>query len=258
MERIAIVSDIHGNMTAWEAVWKDIQQRGIERIFCLGDLVGKGPQPAEAVDQIRAACEVVVRGNWDELVAVNQDVTDFTWQAERLGADRVAYLASLPFSYELKLSGRDVRFVHASPQSVYHRVQPWDEMNKRLAMFEPPADEAGSGLADVVGYGDVHNAFCSIWMEKCCLIQEAWAIRWMFHKPRTAFLKEKRAKTNRSRLTCSLFGFPMILSRKCRLHSSIKFLHWMLIFVNCVQAFIVDYRSRGKLQYNLHYEDDIL
>ncbi|MCK6076214.1 metallophosphoesterase family protein [Paenibacillus silvae] len=159
MERIAIVSDIHGNMTAWEAVWKDIQQRGIERIFCLGDLVGKGPQPAEAVDQIRAACEVVVRGNWDELVAVNQDVTDFTWQAERLGADRVAYLASLPFSYELKLSGRDVRFVHASPQSVYHRVQPWDEMNKRLAMFEPPADEAGSGMADVVGYGDVHNAF---------------------------------------------------------------------------------------------------
>jgi len=159
MERIAIVSDIHGNMTAWEAVMKDIQHRGLNRIFCLGDLVGKGPQPAEVVDQVRATCEVVIRGNWDELIAVNQDVRDFTWQAERLGADRVSYLASLPFSYEFKLSGRTVRLVHASPQSVYHRVQPWDEMEKRLAMFDPPTDDSEAGAADVVGYGDVHNAF---------------------------------------------------------------------------------------------------
>lgn len=159
MERIAIVSDIHGNMTAWEAVWKDIQRRGVDRIFCLGDLVGKGPQPAEVVDQIRSVCEVVIRGNWDELVAVNQDVVDFTWQAEQLGAERVAYLASLPFSYEFKISGRLVRLVHASPQSVYHRVQPWDDMDRRLAMFDPPTKDSGTGGADIVGYGDVHNAF---------------------------------------------------------------------------------------------------
>ena len=159
MERIAIVSDIHGNMTAWEAVMKDIQHRGVNRIFCLGDLVGKGPQPAEVVDQVRAACEVVIRGNWDELVAINKDVRDFTWQAERLGAERVAYLASLPFSHEFRLSGRIIRLVHASPQSVYHRVQPWDEMHKRLGMFDPPADDSGAGAAEVVGYGDVHNAF---------------------------------------------------------------------------------------------------
>ena len=153
MERIAIVSDIHGNMTAWEAVWKDIQRRGVDRIFCLGDLVGKGPQPAEVVDQIRSVCEVVIRGNWDELVAVNQDVVDFTWQAEQLGAERVAYLASLPFSYEFKISGRLVRLVHASPQSVYHRVQPWDDMDRRLAMFDPPTKDSGTGVADIVGYG---------------------------------------------------------------------------------------------------------
>lgn len=159
MERIAIVSDIHGNMTAWNAVLDNIRHRGITRIFCLGDLVGKGPAPAEAVDSVRTTCEQVIRGNWDELVAVNKDNENFTWQAERLGVDRVAYLANLPFSYELRLSGRTIRLVHASPKSVYHRVQPWDELEQRMAMFDAPEEAAGFGTADIVGYGDVHNAF---------------------------------------------------------------------------------------------------
>ncbi|SHN83498.1 MULTISPECIES: metallophosphoesterase family protein [unclassified Paenibacillus] len=159
MERIAIVSDIHGNMTAWKAVLKDIRSRGLKRIFCLGDLVGKGPDPVQVVDLVRETCEQVIRGNWDELVAVNQDNENFTWQAKRLGKERLAYLESLPFSHQLELSGRTIRLVHASPQSVYHRVQPWDEIEKRLAMFDPPADEPELGMADVVGYGDVHNAY---------------------------------------------------------------------------------------------------
>ncbi|MEO2206239.1 metallophosphoesterase family protein [Paenibacillus pabuli] len=159
MERIAIVSDIHGNMTAWEAVLRDIRSRGIERIFCLGDLVGKGPDPVQVVDRVRETCEYVIRGNWDELVAVNQDNENFTWQAERLGAERLTYLKGLPFSHQFELSGRTIRLVHASPQSVYHRVQPWDEMEKRIAMFDAPADDPDFGEADIVGYGDVHNAY---------------------------------------------------------------------------------------------------
>ncbi|MFK0525875.1 metallophosphoesterase family protein [Paenibacillus illinoisensis] len=159
MERMAIVSDIHGNMTAWEAVLRDIRSRGIERIFCLGDLVGKGPDPVQVVDSVRETCEYVIRGNWDELVAVNQDNENFTWQAARLGAERLAYLKRLPFSHQFELSGRTIRLVHASPQSVYHRVQPWDEMKKRIAMFDAPADHPDLGEADIVGYGDVHNAY---------------------------------------------------------------------------------------------------
>jgi predicted phosphodiesterase len=59
------------------------------------------------------------------------------------------------------MSGRRIRLVHASPQSVYHRVQPWDESAKRLAMFDPLAEESGKVpfAPEVVGYGDVHNAF---------------------------------------------------------------------------------------------------
>lgn len=159
MERIAIVSDIHGNMTAWEAVLNDIRSRGLKRIFCLGDLVGKGPDPIQVVDQVRETCEQVVRGNWDELVAVNQDNENFTWQADKLGQERLDYLANLPFSHQFELSGRTVRLLHASPQSVYHRVQPWDEMDKRIAMFDAPTNEPELGQADILGYGDVHNAY---------------------------------------------------------------------------------------------------
>lgn len=159
MERIAIVSDIHGNMTAWEAVLNDIRSRGLKRIFCLGDLVGKGPDPVQVVDQVRETCEQVVRGNWDELVAVNRDNENFTWQADKLGQERLDYLANLPFSHQFELSGRTVRLLHASPQSVYHRVQPWDEMDKRIAMFDAPANEPELGQADILGYGDVHNAY---------------------------------------------------------------------------------------------------
>ncbi|MDO7907032.1 metallophosphoesterase family protein [Paenibacillus sp. JX-17] len=162
MERIAVVSDIHGNKTAWDAVVADIERRGITRIFCLGDLVGKGPMPAEVVDSIRERAEIVVRGNWDELVTKVQDNINFTWQAERLGEERLMYLLTLPFSYDFRLSGRHIRLLHASPQSVYHRVQPWDEEKLRLAMFDPivtPKDEMEAASPDVVGYGDVHNAY---------------------------------------------------------------------------------------------------
>ena len=163
MQRIAMISDIHGNMPALDAVLADIDKRGINRIICLGDLAGKGPNSVEAVDRIRERCEIVIRGNWDELIG--RKLTDeeiFTWHEERLGADRLHYLAHLPFSYDMEMSGKRIRLVHASPQSVYHRVQPWDSEERKLGMFAN-TPETGKSEEDpkpeVVGYGDVHNVF---------------------------------------------------------------------------------------------------
>ncbi len=53
MDKIAVISDIHGNLPALEAVLADIQQRDIHRIICLGDLVGKGPDSSKAIDIIK-------------------------------------------------------------------------------------------------------------------------------------------------------------------------------------------------------------
>ena len=61
MERIAVISDIHANVVALEAVLEDIKRRKIDRIFCLGDLVMKGASPCEVVDIIREKCEIVVK-----------------------------------------------------------------------------------------------------------------------------------------------------------------------------------------------------
>lgn len=62
MEQIAIISDIHGNIPALTAVLDDIQQRGISRVFCLGDIVGKGPNSDLAVDIIKKIVKSVLWG----------------------------------------------------------------------------------------------------------------------------------------------------------------------------------------------------
>ncbi len=58
MEKIAIISDIHSNITAFKTVLDDIHNRGIKRIFCAGDLVLRGSSPCEVVDIARKECEI--------------------------------------------------------------------------------------------------------------------------------------------------------------------------------------------------------
>ena len=67
-ERIALISDVHGNLTALEAVFADIDARGIRRVFNLGDYVGKGPRGREVVELCRDRCEVNLLGNWDDFL----------------------------------------------------------------------------------------------------------------------------------------------------------------------------------------------
>lgn len=66
MEKIAIISDVHSNITAFKAVIEDIRKRDITRIFCAGDLVLKGSSPCEVLDLAKEKCEVIVRGNAEE------------------------------------------------------------------------------------------------------------------------------------------------------------------------------------------------
>jgi protein phosphatase len=159
MERIAIISDIHGNMPALEAVLLDIEQRGIHRIVCLGDLVGKGPEPAETIDRIREVCEVVVQGNWDLGITYKQDDDNGLWQQSKMGPERLTYLAQLPFAYEFMLSGKLFRLFHASAKSVFHRVKRKASKEERLAMFnntDLTNQTCGQKRPDLIGYADIH------------------------------------------------------------------------------------------------------
>lgn len=79
-ENIAVISDIHGNLEALRTVLDDIDSRGIERIVCLGDNIGYGPNPRECLDLVISRCEWSLMGNHD--YAVIYEPTNFNVGAE--------------------------------------------------------------------------------------------------------------------------------------------------------------------------------
>jgi protein phosphatase len=159
MDAMALISDLHGNLPALEAVLRDIQRRNISRIFCLGDLVGKGPHAEKVVDICRDVCEITIKGNWDDCIVRDTDNPTMRWHQQRLGRERLAYLRQLPQTIEFWMSGRRVRLFHASQESVYYRVRMDDPREKLLAMFTNTAFTGNTVAPDVVGYGDLHCAF---------------------------------------------------------------------------------------------------
>jgi protein phosphatase len=167
LDHIAVISDIHGNVTALEAVIKDIRRRDIKKIFCLGDFVGKGPQPARVMDMCQEVCEQAVMGNWDAITALIEPGVPVSpalqeridWHRSRLGPERLETLARLPFSIDFMLSGRKVRLLHASPQGLFARVFHDDTEAKHQGMFACTENTTGDFTPDVVGYADIHFAF---------------------------------------------------------------------------------------------------
>jgi predicted phosphodiesterase len=78
LDRIAVISDVHGNVTALRAVLADIKARGITRIVNLGDVVGKGPRGSAAIQITRERCAVTARGNRELLYGVYRGTADST------------------------------------------------------------------------------------------------------------------------------------------------------------------------------------
>lgn len=157
LDRIAVISDIHGNLTALEYVLEDIAEHGITRILCLGDLIGKGPLPAECVDRVLSSCESVVKGNWDHLATQWKNRGFMKWHRDQLGPERIEQLYRLPIYLEFLMSGRMVRLCHASPHDLFHRVFIHTEAHERMRLFSPTATSERE--ADVLGYGDIHGAY---------------------------------------------------------------------------------------------------
>jgi diadenosine tetraphosphatase ApaH/serine/threonine PP2A family protein phosphatase len=117
--RIAIFSDIHGNLQALDAVLADIADLGITSMLCLGDLVGYGADPGPCVDRIRALDCVVLLGNHDEVAAANGRLPDYwsdlaietmRYTRSRLSVAQKRFLQKLPLLHE----DGDCVFVHGS------------------------------------------------------------------------------------------------------------------------------------------------
>lgn len=161
LERIALIADVHGNLTALDTVLEDIRRRGITRIVNLGDTAGKGPRGEAAVQRCRAACEVSVRGNWDDFLPSIPDdgPAEMLWWRDELSPSSRAWLGALPLSVDIALSGRRIRLFHASAQSPHVRVHHQHTPEQFSAMFEATEMTGDGPLPDVVGYADIHDAY---------------------------------------------------------------------------------------------------
>ena len=79
--RIALLSDVHGNLPAFQAVLDDIEATGVDERWCLGDLVGYGAQPDECVALAKESCDLTLIGNHDLVVTGKLDIADFSLNA---------------------------------------------------------------------------------------------------------------------------------------------------------------------------------
>jgi predicted phosphodiesterase len=117
---IALLSDVHGNRPAFEAVLDDVDSEGADEIWCLGDLVGYGAQPDECVALARERCNLSLAGNHDLVVTGEIPISDFSrhaataalWTQENITEETLAYLRGLvPADPK-----REPALYHASPR----------------------------------------------------------------------------------------------------------------------------------------------
>jgi putative phosphoesterase len=167
IDTVALFSDVHGNRLALEAVLDDLAARRITRVYCLGDLVGYGPDPNGVIDLLRSRGIESILGNYDEGVAWETGDCGCFYadaEAERIGkesyaftvaavtAERKAYLRTLPRELHVDLADRKVHLVHGSPRRINeYLLRDRDERTyRRLAETESD---------DVLAFGHTHQSW---------------------------------------------------------------------------------------------------
>ena len=130
---LAVISDIHANTEALEAVLNDIDSRGVKQIICLGDVVGYGPNPAECLDMVMARASMTLMGNHDYAVIYEPNKfnigaeTACYWTRQQLENEQDAdrrnarweFFGALPVKHTLEveeLNAGPLVFVHGSPR----------------------------------------------------------------------------------------------------------------------------------------------
>ena len=167
MDKIAVISDIHGNLEALNVVLDDIKKRDIDKIICLGDIAGKGMHQEECINLIRKNCFITVKGNNDDFYSNTWDLSEFEeidrkkykFFRSKLSNDSVEFLQNLPFSYEFYLSGRLVRLFHAHPEKNYKSIGNIDTIDRLYELFLPSEKTESDNKADIIVYGHIHTPY---------------------------------------------------------------------------------------------------
>jgi diadenosine tetraphosphatase ApaH/serine/threonine PP2A family protein phosphatase len=164
--RYALIADIHANLTAYTAVLDDIKLKGgVEEIWCLGDVVGYGPDPHQCIELLRQYNHVCVAGNHDWAAIGKLDTSNFNpdaavacrWTAQQLTPEDVKYLESLP----LVIQKGDFTLVHGSPREpIWEYLMSTSGAKENFAYFQSPFCLVGhSHVPLAFRYGD--DGVCS-------------------------------------------------------------------------------------------------
>lgn len=156
---VAVISDIHGNLAALQAVLADIRRRGINRVVCLGDIAFKGPQPAECLAAVRSVSDTALSGNTEIwlLQGPTPGAPPFVdavraWTLPHLDVGDLQYLQSLPEQAVLAVGPTEVLLVHGSPRSPHEFIWPWTPDAELQEMLQGVPQS-------VVCFGHCHHAF---------------------------------------------------------------------------------------------------
>jgi putative phosphoesterase len=162
---VAIFSDVHGNLNALQAVLADVRTGAVDRVYCLGDLVGYGPDPNGVIDTVREEGIPTIMGNYDEGVgfdlghcgcfypdseAKRIGVSSYEFTSKTVTAERKTYLRELPRELRLEIDGMRVHLVHGSPRKINEYLLPTRDRRTydRLAAAEE---------SDVLVFGHTHR-----------------------------------------------------------------------------------------------------
>jgi putative phosphoesterase len=164
-ERVAVITDIHGNLPALEAALARIDELGIERTYCGGDLVGYGPRPNEVCALIEARGIPTIHGNYDHAIARDHDdcgcayVTphdreigqrSVEWTLAHTGREAKDFMRALPFDLRFDVGGTAVHLVHGSPR----KVNEYLFQDKPATLYDRLA---AAEEADVLVFGHTHK-----------------------------------------------------------------------------------------------------
>jgi predicted phosphodiesterase len=160
--RVAVVTDVHGNLQALRTVLDDIARHGpFDRLVAGGDYCLNGPEPVEAFDLIREHADVLLKGNTDRDI-VNEGANDpdlgnkkrasIAWARDQIGAERIAALDSLACAERVETAGGALLVVHANPHDLDRHIFP-DMTDADLAALVGDVD------ADALVFGHLHIPF---------------------------------------------------------------------------------------------------
>ncbi len=163
--KIAVFSDIHANHEALKSVIKDAKNQKVDKIICLGDIVGKGANPHKCIHLVRENCDMVVRGNMDE--RMSEDPTQFAdnpieqerikFNQSLMTAEDIEYLKNLPTCIEFYLSGNFVRLYHSDPNDLYKLTyETKTKLYKINDFFKGGKLTISDKIADIVVFGHIH------------------------------------------------------------------------------------------------------